>query len=427
MKSSMTRSYMQLKFYCGQQLLKNQFHSLEIEICIFDQACKCGRQIHMVRLSITILLLLSGIIAYWFFRPGIFFFDLISIHNTKPVVLYDEWLSVFFRNHYADIAWCAAVFLTASVIREKNMPRIYFNILIILPFLSEVLQGCNLIFGTFDWIDLSIYLLLYIFLSPQNFPNMQNVKKHIIGVASVLLFSFALVSSGGPKKSTYTPSPPPLPPPPPVILSKGTVTLTQQKDDIFTKPSLIPYLRSLKSPSIVLRVPGYVEKILEENKYSNVTLYHTIELEFAKADFTVRDRALFQKVLDNPTQDYSKIKELTETDFILEMISYANVSYPVNAYTDMNGIEKKTAAMLLLSGRKIEFRVIKVKDNDLVGAYTFNYAPCTKSCSYSFDEAGNLYSGGAKTNLVTTLLTSDELESFLKVCSQQLIKILKNQ
>ncbi len=374
----------------------------------------------MVRLTVTILLLFSGIIAYWFFRPEIFFFDFISVYNTNPVTVSDSWFYIFFRNYYADAAWCAAVFITAAMLRKKNVPELYPAVLMFIPFVSEILQHLKIITGTFDLIDIFIYSVLYIsycHLSHQNFVFMNKFKNHIVGAATVFFFTFALLSSAGPKKSTYKPAPPP-------ILSKGVVTLTQQKDDIFTKPSLTPYLRSLKNPSIVLRVPGYLDEILVKNKYST-SLYNSIELEFAKADFIVRDRALFQKVLDNPTQDYSKIKELTETDFIVEMITYGNVNYSTNTYTDVNGTETKTAAPLLLSGRKVEFRVIKVKDNDLVGAYTFNYAPCTKGCTYSFDQKGNYYLAGLKTMVIPTELTSDELENFLKACSQQLIKILK--
>jgi len=32
----------------------------------------------------------------------------------------------------------------------------------------------------------------------------------------------------------------------------------------------------------------------------------------------------------------------------------------------------------------VEFKLVSVKENDLVGSYTFNYTPCTEGCPHRF-------------------------------------------
>lgn len=244
---------------------------------------------------------------------------------------------------------------------------------------------------------------------------MRQFKNHLLGLSILTVSIVSILGSATTKNAlSYT---------------TGTIKLTSKKDDIFTKPSLIQYLKSTNNPTIVLRVPNQVDNVLEENRYSKSQIYNTIEKEFAKADFIVRDRALYQKVLDqNVTSDYSKIKELTNTDLIIEFVGFDNVKYYTNKYTDQKGREKTTDANLTLTGSKIEFKLIRVKDNDLVGSYTFHYTPCTSGCTYKFDNLGNLYSTSTQGKAITQpyeFVSSDALEDFFKSSTQRLIREMK--
>lgn len=242
---------------------------------------------------------------------------------------------------------------------------------------------------------------------------MKTAKKHFIGLLVLLLIGISIISSSSSK----------------LVTTNGEIRLQPKKDDIFTKPSLSQYLKSTKNPTIVLRVPNQVDNVLEESKYSKSQIYNTIEKEFAKADFIVRDRALYQKVLDQTTTtDYSKIKELTDTDLIIEFIGFETVKYYTNKYTDSKGRAKTSNTNFTLPGSKVEFKLIRVKENDIVGSYTFHYTPCISGCNYSFDAAGNLYQPNQKGKAITQpyeFVSSDELEDFFKTSSQRLIKELK--
>lgn len=214
-----------------------------------------------------------------------------------------------------------------------------------------------------------------------------------------------------------------------VATEEGTVRLSTKKDEIFTKSSLISYLSKTKSPTIVLRVPMQVDKLLEENRYSKSQIYNTIEKELAKADFIVRDRALYQKVLDqNLSTDYSKIKELTDTDLILELVASDEERYNTNLYTTRRGKERITDGPMTIFGQKVEFKLIKVKENDLVGSYTFHFTPCINGCIYNIDRYGTLYNISTSNKILKPyeFITPDGLEEFYKSCAKLLIKELRS-
>lgn len=213
-----------------------------------------------------------------------------------------------------------------------------------------------------------------------------------------------------------------------IATEEGTVKLTAKNDEIFTKPSLISYLNQTKSPTIVLRVPLQVDKLLEENRYSKSQIYNTIEKELAKANFIVRDRALYQKVLDqNVSTDYSKIKELTETDLILELVSADDERYNTNQYVNRKGKPRMTDGPMTIFGKQVEFKLIKVKENDLVGSYTFHFTPCVNGCVYNIDHFGTLYNVSTTSKIVKPyeFVTQDRLEEFYKNCAKLLIKELR--
>lgn len=212
----------------------------------------------------------------------------------------------------------------------------------------------------------------------------------------------------------------------------GTVKFEQKENDIFTKSSLNEYLKKIKRPSIVLRVPTSQSSILEQNTSPALKIYGTIEKELSKAGFLVRDRGLFKKISeDNKITDYSKLKSLTNTDLILEIVEHSSVKYHTNKYTDTKGREKIAPFNIGIAGSKVEFKLINVSDNDIVGSYIFHYTPCTEGCSRVFFSDGKtspLYSSEKNTPSDTTYeFVEDEtdLEKFYQVSTRRLIKELK--
>jgi hypothetical protein len=369
----------------------------------------------MHRIQTAILFLVSGLLVYWFFNPEIYFFEIFGLHNNNHIIIPSNNLFLFLKNYAADILFCAAAFTTALYFADRHYPAGYTCSLVALPFLSEILQGLRIMHGTFDWVDLLIYSLLLTIFYKRNITSMKRISGHLGGIAAVLIFALAVVGSSGSKRASK-----PLPPPPPKVYTNGTVKLTEKPDEVFSKPALSQFLKSVKNLSLVLRVPGQVTKVLEEQKYSSNSIYNTIEKEFAKSGYTVRDRGLFQQVLENKGVDYSKIKELTETDLIVEIVGYQKVLYPLISYTDSAGNEIRLKTGFTITGIKAEFKIISVKDNDFVGSYVFYSTPCVNGCKYIFDEYG-IYKGSDTDYFDTT----EKLENFFKECSIRLQAELK--
>ena len=323
-----------------------------------------------LRLLGSLLLLLSGVVVYWLFQPDIVLFQLMHISNPHAYAA-DSRFELALKYYFADAVWCLALAQVVTVLRDCSVPRGYRQILTALPFLSETMQLIGVLPGVFDWIDLAIYALIMIPTISKEFKPVNKMEKNITGSVAIAVFTFAiLASNGGPKPEYMT----------------GTFTLADRENDIFTKSALIKSLKLSSSPSIVLRVPDPGDKVTEEQRQKNSVLYNLIEKEFAKAGFVVRDRQLFAKVLEQETSDYSKIGLITETDFILELLTYdLRVRTEASKYVDDAGQTNETPYPISFNSAMAEFKLISVKKNDMVGSYTFYYTPCTEGCKERFD------------------------------------------
>ncbi|UJH67328.1 hypothetical protein [Allomuricauda sp. SCSIO 65647] len=247
---------------------------------------------------------------------------------------------------------------------------------------------------------------------------MKKVQLHLIGITVVAIGILGVIGSKAPK-------------PIPIEYTQATFALQPKQDEIFTKPLLAKTLNSAENISVVLRVPASEEdKITEAQKLINNTIYSTIEKEFAKANYIVRDRAMFAKVLedDNVSADYAKIHNSTKTDLILELVSYGDIKHNTNKFTDKNGIEQTANVNFAFTGTSAEFKLISVKDNDLVGSYTFYYTPCTLGCTYRINAtraSNKLYAIDTDRDAPYEYVAPDVLENFFKECSVRLIKELE--
>lgn len=214
---------------------------------------------------------------------------------------------------------------------------------------------------------------------------------------------------------------------------RGTVKYNPKKDIIFTKPSLKKYLKNVKNPSIVLRVPNEESSVLEKDGYSSSAIYSTIEKELSKAGFLVRDRGLFKRIIqDNRTADYSEIGSKTKTALILEVVKEQNVDFITNKYTNKRGKEKTAPFFVKYRGMKVEFKIIKVDENDVVGNYVFYYTPCVSGCSRAFIENRGSLPIESTIDFVSYMSIKHEYtfdktreEVFYEDCAKRLIRSLK--
>jgi hypothetical protein len=165
----------------------------------------------------------------------------------------------------------------------------------------------------------------------------------------------------------------------------GQAKFEVKPDDLFAKESLKDLIKKNKNTTIVVRnLAVNVRGISVSGGDPSSSLINILEKVFTKNEFTVRDRALFEKSFNQSgATDYSKMKDLTDTDLILELVGISNIPYVTNTYYSKGRVKKIPTlnAPLNYSGIKIELKIIKVKENEIVGTYTFYDTPCKDGCN----------------------------------------------
>lgn len=169
-----------------------------------------------------------------------------------------------------------------------------------------------------------------------------------------------------------------------------TVKFDEPKPETFTTPKLKTFLDNKEEIKVVLRTPDKADDVTEESTYNPI--FNTIEKEFLKAGFIVRDRAIFNQIVDKSAQEinYSELQEQTDTDLIIELVDFSTkLPYTTNTYID-EGREKTFENNNTISyyGAFAEFRVVLLEDNQFAGSYKFNYAPCEQGCPIKVSQYG---------------------------------------
>jgi len=194
-------------------------------------------------------------------------------------------------------------------------------------------------------------------------------------------------------------------------------------DETYANPNLKEFFKGNRNPNIVLRVPNNNDKATSNTSTSknNDVLYNTIEKELLRENFSVRDRGLFNELLGKAqTSDYSKIKELTNTDIILEVVNIdPSVLYTTNKVT-LIGKKGETEQLGYIDykekGASVEYKVILVKNNEIAGSYKFNYKPCPSGCELTTFK----FTRGNKIELKETVAINT-MEEFMKLTTKKLI------
>ena len=219
-----------------------------------------------------------------------------------------------------------------------------------------------------------------------------------------------------------------------LILSSCSITktlkFTQKSNDIVRTQSLKDFLSKNKNPKVVLRVNESSLSVTEVE--NNDYLFNAIENQLLASGFIVRDRQLFNQIIDNEENniDYKKLREKSDTDLIIELTKLdPQVLYETNKYYDKKDrkkIEKNYEYQRY--GASVEFKVIMINSNEFAGMYKFNYTPCTDGCVISKSlkelkkdqkknkEAENESYEGVERN---------ELEDFIKNATKKLVKKMR--
>ncbi|KAB7728391.1 hypothetical protein F5984_18640 [Rudanella paleaurantiibacter] len=250
---------------------------------------------------------------------------------------------------------------------------------------------------------------------------------------------------------------------------KAIVRFTQKPAELHSSDALTQLMLVNKSPKIVLRVPrpqddlrynGVTSKPTEpiktgrqvvvkerrgkaatkyteiQQQYDETALYNAIEKQLFKEGFSVRDRALFNQVL--PGESYKKIGNQTDTDLILELISIERpVGYNTNVCYVQDGDSERSVKMRqdyrTLGGASVEFKLIQVKTNQVVGNYKIHYTPCTDDACRGYYKKNTGFRafqwvrpGETKAKITAyEAIDQNDLESFMADATHQLVQTMR--
>lgn len=214
------------------------------------------------------------------------------------------------------------------------------------------------------------------------------------------------------------------------ISTSKTIQFAPISDETVANENLKNFFRSNPQPSVLLRVPNSNDRASSNTSTNNTSnlLFNTIEKEFLKAGFSVRDRGLFNELIGKASiSDYSKIKELTNTDIIIEIANInLSVDYTTNRFTEKIGnkvTEKVGNYSYTEKGASVEYKIILVRTNEVAGAYKFNYQPCPNGCvvqSFNFSTRRKTFQP-----VVKETVEINAMEEFIKHSTQKLISSFK--
>jgi hypothetical protein len=152
--------------------------------------------------------------------------------------------------------------------------------------------------------------------------------------------------------------------------------------DNVTQPALLTFMKTVRNPTIVLRVPAPQTLVTQaQGQQGSADLgegYLTIEKELVKAGFTVRDRGLLVEILrSNQNLDYGVIQQKIDAQLILEIVSIQRRSYGNDVYVEANRHRegRLRRGEFPISGWHFESRIIMVSSGEIGGIYTVDVAP----------------------------------------------------
>lgn len=238
------------------------------------------------------------------------------------------------------------------------------------------------------------------------------------------------------------------------------VKFTEKGNDVFPSENLRKFLKNTPAPKVVIRTTDQRTKVVSgtysekskafgnshsfgssafgnsmgtanyiETEISYENLYNVMEREFMRNGFVVRDRQLFDQIVSNNdnTADYSKLKEKSDTDIIVEVSRIdMDVLYETNKYYTDKGREGVMNYDYKRYGTSIEFKVILIENNELAGTYTFNYTPCNEKYPCIINEKfEENWRKAKKGKIGYERVEQNQVEEFVKFATNHLIQTMR--
>ena len=213
-----------------------------------------------------------------------------------------------------------------------------------------------------------------------------------------------------------------------IVNAQKTVKIKVDDPELITTESLKKFLAITELPNLVVRYSSFDNS---ESRFDLNYLYNVIEKEFLKAGYGVKDRALFDEVLSRSEDilDYEIIREKTNTDLIIEMIRLeTDINYNTNSYYNNKGVKTilYNEGEINIKGASVEFKLILVEKNEIVGSYIFNYAPCENGCQIRLKDYQVVFLNdfGEKITDAYQVVDNLQIEEFIRKASKDLIRHL---
>ncbi len=167
----------------------------------------------------------------------------------------------------------------------------------------------------------------------------------------------------------------------------------------FTTSSLQRFVTQNEGASVVVRDFKAAKANGLSGDSQSSTLCALLESALLKADYNVRDRQIFENVVNKmgDNVDYEQLQKKTGTDLIFEIIDWGYDKYNVRDYyttvvkkgekreqkysfydrlNKKQKIEEDRDFHYTFSGYHIEIKVIMLRENKLGGTYKYYYTPC---------------------------------------------------
>ena len=214
--------------------------------------------------------------------------------------------------------------------------------------------------------------------------------------------------------------------------STKILKFTKKPDDIVKTTSLTNFLKDNKNPKVVLRVPQNAYTVTESERNeayfeeNQDYLYNAIENQLLSSGFIVRDRQLFNQIVENEDNniDYKQLKDKSDTELIIELIEIdPSILYETNKYYDNKNNEKVDKFKKRRRyGASIEFKIVMISTNEFAGVYKFNYTPCVEGCVISTSYKDQIYERNKKKGEKGYEgVEKNILEDFVKNATKQLV------
>lgn len=196
-------------------------------------------------------------------------------------------------------------------------------------------------------------------------------------------------------------------------LQKAYLKFEKRSNEVITTDALKNVMNKFAKPSIVLKVPNVQSSSSQADP--NAYIYNAIEKELMLSSFVVRDRSLFNEVLNNSNSvSYKELGTITKTDILLDLVSIeTNVEFVTNRMFKKNGKEIVVPYKEFKKiGTAIEFNVTVMETNEIAGSFSLYFTPCSENnydceCEVGFKK----YGSKIKTYDVESFCNNEEVDS----------------